>query len=731
MKKLFTFLCLLALALPGRALTSTNSVTVTNNLGGPLTLSLYSVAAGSYTLAGLQTIATNGSATLTGSGTNWAGALVLNTNNNLAVVVSWNAWASNVFTTSYLLSVGVHQIISIGGAGAPGGITSGGSTTNPPSLNTNTPGVSTNPPSVTQLPVSVLVGTNPPNGIVTAAYGSIYNQFDGTGTNYVQSWIKQKSAGNTNWVAYYNPGNVTYANGQAIPNTLGLVYPDGHQAASVANGADNLYANWAFISQGIVGPVGASNIVGSLPIAQVSGAGTAATLSSNSVLAMAAVQAGQLISTSAISSGNLTGTVTNFVFKTLGGTNDDTFAFTTAFNSSRPAMCPVGDFNVTNIVITNDNEYIVGYGCRLHMGTNAIGYTLSARYMTNVVIQGLSVYGGIYQQPGWTFSSGISGPLINCYYLTSPGNGVSSGNGTPTNARSGFFLPTLGRNVYADLYAEGYNVSGYYFSNPNNSGSMYAPLAKTEDLRASWCLIGFNTAPVAGGNACMDFTTNNSQYLYYDSGALIKGAGSPDYLDLQSPMAQFCSVGIFNSVWNLKVLGAECSSNYIDFASQGGEFHGSVVGGHFNHDIAAAVYCVNANHANDDGATFSGLTTEGGAELWYVCQNAGLLVTGCRIGGPIISTNNSGVVAFVGCYTNAASGGFTSDGTGLIMPLCFSPTETNASLIPITGSFTTASLTLTNSAAAPAVTAGTGRFWPSNTALYWVTPTHTNYITGP
>ena len=209
MKKLFTFLCLLALALPGRALTSTNSVTVTNNLGGPLTLSLYSVTAGNYTLGGLQTIATNGSATLTGSGTNWAGALVLNTNNNLAVVVSWNAWASNVFTTSYLLSVGVHQIISIGGAGAPGGITSGGSTTNPPSLNTNTPGVSTNPPSVTQLPVSVLVGTNPPNGRVVAGYGSVYNQFDGTGTNFVQEWIKQTATGSTNWAAVSTGGGVT------------------------------------------------------------------------------------------------------------------------------------------------------------------------------------------------------------------------------------------------------------------------------------------------------------------------------------------------------------------------------------------------------------------------------------------------------------------------------------------------------------------------------------------
>ena len=188
--------------------------------------------------------------------------------------------------------MGIHQIISIGGAGAPGGITSGGSTTNPPSLNTNTPGVSTNPPSVTQLPVSVLVGTNSPNGHVAAGYGSVYNQFDGTGTNYVATWIKQTATGSTNWVAQYNPGNVTYANGQAIPNPLGLVYPDGHQAAAVANGADNLYANWAFISQGVVGPVGASNIVGSLPIGQVSGAGNAATATTNSIIAYAVQQAG-------------------------------------------------------------------------------------------------------------------------------------------------------------------------------------------------------------------------------------------------------------------------------------------------------------------------------------------------------------------------------------------------------------------------------------------------------
>lgn len=402
-----------------------------------------------------------------------------------------------------------------------------------------------------------------------------------------------------------------------------------------------------------------------------------------------------VITTKYVSPGTLAGRLggTNGVVSvaTLGGTNDDTLAFSKAFNSGKPVICPVGDFNVTNIVITNDNEYIVGYGCRLHMGSNAIGYTVSARYLTNIVIQGLSVYGGIYQHPGWTFSSGITGPIMNAYYFTSPGDGTSSGNGTPTNARSGYFINTCGRSVFSDLYAEGYNVSGYMFCNSNNSGAMYAPLAKTENLRAAWCLIGFNL----WNNHTMDFTTNNTQYLWFDGSGLVQGSGTPDYLDLESPMAQFCSVGIANSVWNLKVNGAECSSNYMDFFNTG-EYHGSVIGGHFNHDVACAVYCCGAQYNNDDGASFVGVTTEGGAELWYLCKDAGMNIVGCRIGGPITATNESGIVAFSSCYTNAASGGFTSDGTGLVMLNCLNPRETNSSLIPITGTFTGNGSGLTN-----------------------------------
>ena len=64
------------------------------------------------------------------------------------------------------------------------------------------------------------------------------------------------------------------------------------------------------------------------------------------------------------------GTITNLTVPALGGTNDDTGVFNTYFNSQKPVVCPVGDFNISHILITNDNETISGYGCRLHMLTN-------------------------------------------------------------------------------------------------------------------------------------------------------------------------------------------------------------------------------------------------------------------------------------------------------------------------------------------------------------------------
>lgn len=71
---------------------------------------------------------------------------------------------------------------------------------NVPGVVTNTPGFNTNPPAATPFPVTVWSGTNNPNGLYTGAAGSIYNQFDATGTSFIQTWIKQSLFGTTNWV---------------------------------------------------------------------------------------------------------------------------------------------------------------------------------------------------------------------------------------------------------------------------------------------------------------------------------------------------------------------------------------------------------------------------------------------------------------------------------------------------------------------------------------------------
>ncbi|MDR3458008.1 MAG: hypothetical protein P4N60_11220 [Verrucomicrobiae bacterium] len=85
--------------------------------------------------------------------------------------------------------------------------------TNAPGTVTNTPGFNTNPPAATPQPVNVWGGTNNPNGLYNGAQGSIYVQFDVTGTNYVQSWVKQTAGGLTNWILQLQPNpNLTNVN---------------------------------------------------------------------------------------------------------------------------------------------------------------------------------------------------------------------------------------------------------------------------------------------------------------------------------------------------------------------------------------------------------------------------------------------------------------------------------------------------------------------------------------
>lgn len=77
--------------------------------------------------------------------------------------------------------------------------TAGSPTTSAPQLSTNQPASSTNVAPQVLTPSVVAGGTNAPEGVYYAGKGSIYNQFDSTGTNVVQQWVKTTTAGNTGW----------------------------------------------------------------------------------------------------------------------------------------------------------------------------------------------------------------------------------------------------------------------------------------------------------------------------------------------------------------------------------------------------------------------------------------------------------------------------------------------------------------------------------------------------
>ncbi|HEY4414470.1 MAG TPA: hypothetical protein VGO57_02165 [Verrucomicrobiae bacterium] len=101
---------------------------------------------------------------------------------------------------------------------------------------------SPNPPAPVVLVAAVVSsGTNPPEGVYASGKGSVYNQFDVTGTNVLQQWIKTTPSGNTGWVtnSFASASFVASAvNGLATTNyviaaTNGLTTMDQSFASSV------------------------------------------------------------------------------------------------------------------------------------------------------------------------------------------------------------------------------------------------------------------------------------------------------------------------------------------------------------------------------------------------------------------------------------------------------------------------------------------------------------------
>jgi len=86
-----------------------------------------------------------------------------------------------------------------------------GQTTNLPVISTNAAsGNPTNPPVTAVYGAVFLAGTNAPNGLICAATGSFYNQFDQTWTNLLATWVKGQGVCTSNWITLTNGTGLSY-----------------------------------------------------------------------------------------------------------------------------------------------------------------------------------------------------------------------------------------------------------------------------------------------------------------------------------------------------------------------------------------------------------------------------------------------------------------------------------------------------------------------------------------
>ena len=188
---------------------SASTFLATNDLGSAVSLAFYATnSAGQTTFGGGTNIAAGASNTITAGGT-WLGVAVSATNaTGVARADSYASLANtNGANCSCLITNGTLIYYTQNTTSTPGGGISGGTSY------TNTPGgavpqtnafpANTNPPSGALNIFSsgtFFYGTNAPNGLLTAPFASIYNQFDSSWTNFVSQYVKTTTTGSNGWV---------------------------------------------------------------------------------------------------------------------------------------------------------------------------------------------------------------------------------------------------------------------------------------------------------------------------------------------------------------------------------------------------------------------------------------------------------------------------------------------------------------------------------------------------
>ncbi len=768
-KTVATILLLLWLCLQPAAATS---VLVTNDMGAPIGVALYTNAP-TLTIAGLTVLATNASTTLTNAGA-WLGVLLVNTNNNLAVVTTFAVWTStNNHNASYLLGLGksvyynpntvtVGTITNGGGGGGGGGA------------------------QAIPAPVAVWGGTNNPNGVITSGYGSLYNQFDATtGTNFVQQWVKQSATGSTNWAIVTTGGGSAGVTNLASPifqTTTLTNTATGHAVAlSQATGvlgqgltvAGEVKATGGFETPGGGFQADSSGNVTALTLngngTGISNAPVSTTISNN-ILASAAAAASTAIvgstnnPTSAFSALSFNGAfngggagLTNLFAGTFvnvlqaGCTNDGVTDNTAVLNklagSGVTLFMPPGIYNTTNTIYLTNNTVIIGYGATLNnIATNIGTAGICNCFNTNCAVFGLYIRGNQYTNPpAWQFADFRGSHTVSNYLWFTDSGTAGLGYWQGNTARHSVIWSTDTHGTLENVSIDGWDGNGLLACSVTGQSAHDFTASVISGLSVSHCMVGIGTAM---GSA---FQNSFSTPWLTNFVTMANGTGTGNGNDAQYQVFSHCHV--FECGIGIDILAANncfdaCNvdNNWVacypagSGAVSGVTGHGRALGCSFNHNYGIPVEI----SGMQSGFKWIGCAFRGNSTNAFVIYNcAEVIIRACELDGlpAITNTIASGNNYFLdNNYTGTWSTNQLSLSTNMVIAGNISSSvvgNTDGSSIGLglygNGASLSLSglLTLTNQATAPAAVANSGRFWPSNTALYWVTPTHTNYVTGP
>lgn len=284
--------------------------------------------------------------------------------------------------------------------------------------------------------------------------------------------------------------------------------------------------------------------------------------------------------------------VTPEMFGALGGTNDDTAAFTTMLATGKPIITYGSNYTASSLVIPN-NTYWIGRGTIIYQLATATSYLINAGASTNFHLDGIIVDGQNYTTP----------PL------------------RVQGTRGGFLLNQLGDNSEIEnCEARGFDGYGFRVTGFDvGSGGHNLPLVAMTDCRAMLNYVGFSFESTTG----------------------LRG----EYICLKGLQGFTNTFGVEPDAGNVLFAACRFCDNVTALRINPGvpnQAHGSFVGCSFNHSTVSAISIT----GDPVGELFDGCCFLGGNNNISITNSAGVIFDGCYFDIYTTFTSTGGTAGF-------------------------------------------------------------------------------------